>query len=32
MDDVWFLLLAVVLFAATAGLAVLCAQLMGEKP
>ncbi len=32
MDDLWFLLLTVALFAATAGLGALCARLMGDKP
>jgi hypothetical protein len=31
MDDFWFLLLTLVLFALTAGLGALCAQLMGDK-
>ncbi len=32
MDDLWFLLLTVALFAATAGLGALCARLMGDEP
>jgi len=31
MEDFWFLLLTIALFAATAGLGALCARLMGEK-
>ncbi len=30
MDDLWYLLLTLALFAATAGLGALCAQLMGD--
>ena len=32
MDDVTFLLLTAALFAATVGLGLLCARLMGEQP